>query len=85
MDVELDLVVVKVLLHRLAIDVENVHVHDGQAATPLLVAVGEIGSAGVEDIVDEGEVVLDLLVTFDVEAVRSLVDCSLKIRHDEWQ
>lgn len=83
MEVKTDLVVIKVLLHSLTIDVEDVQVHDGQAATPFLVAIGEITSRCVKDVVDEGEVVLDLLVALDVETLGGLNDCCFEIRHDE--
>jgi len=82
-DLELDLVVVEVLLHLLAVDVEDVQVHDRQAALPSLVVLGELEVALVEDAVHEAEVVLDLLVTLDVEAGLGLLDGGLHVRHLE--
>lgn len=82
-DAEVDLVVVKVLLHGVAVDVEDVQVHDGQAAAPFGVTVGQVTAADIEDVVDEAEVVLDLLVTLDVEAVWAFRHGCFQVRHGE--
>ena len=81
MHIKVNVVVVEVVLHPFAIDVEGVCVHDGQASSPFLVAICQIVSGGVEDIVDEIKVVFDLLVAFDVEAVWSFSDSRFEIRH----
>jgi hypothetical protein len=64
--------VVKVRLHLLAVDVEDIQVHDSKAATPPLIAAGKLGVFGVEDPIKEREIILDLLVSFDMEAVLRL-------------
>lgn len=78
-DREREVVVVKVCLHVLAIDVENVQIHNSKAAAPALIAVGKVVVLGVKDSIEEREVILDLFVTFDVEAVLRLNDGSLKV------
>ena len=83
MDIELDLIMIEVLLHLFAIDTEDVEVHDSQTAAPAFVAVGQLTSAGVEDSIDEGEIVLDLLVAFDVEAGLCLGHRCFEVRHYE--
>ena len=70
---------VEVLLHLLAIDVEDVQVHDSKAATPALIAAGKVVVLGVEHSIEEGEVILDLLVSLDVEAVLGLDNGSFKV------
>jgi hypothetical protein len=65
---QLETIVLEVPLHLLSVHIVDVLVRDGEASLPLLVAVCEIGVLGVEDAVDEREVVFDLLVAFDVEA-----------------
>lgn len=82
-NLEIELVVVKVLLNLVTVDIEDVLIHDGEATTPSLVAVGEVGLLGGEDVVDEGEVVLDLLVALDVETILGLRDGGLHVRHGE--
>jgi archaellum biogenesis ATPase FlaH len=72
-------VVVEVLLHVLAVDVENVQIHNGKAATPALVALGEIIVLGVEDTIKEREVIFDLLITLDVETILGLDNGSLEV------
>lgn len=69
---QLNVVVIKVFLHLLAIDVEDVEVHDGEASLPSLEGLGQVVVRDVEDSVDEGEVVFDLLVTLNVKPTRSL-------------
>ena len=68
MHFQLETIVLEVPLHLLPVHIVDVLVRDGETALPLLVAVCEIGVLGVEDTVDEREVVLDLLVALDVEA-----------------
>jgi len=80
-DLELEVVVVEVLLHLLAVHVEDVGIHDCQGSAPALVAVGKLLVLLVENTVHEDEVIFDLLVTLDVETILGLVDGSLKIRH----
>lgn len=70
---------VEVLLHLLAIDVEDVQIHNSKAASPALVALGELGVLSVEYSIEEREVVFDLLVTLDMEAVLGLDDRSLEV------
>lgn len=71
MDRQGHVVVVEVGLHVFAIDIVDVQVHNGEATAPSLVAVGKLRVGGVEDAIHEGEVIFDLLVTLDVEAVSS--------------
>jgi hypothetical protein len=78
-DRQWQVVVVEVLLHVLAVDVENVQIHNGKAATPALVALGEIIVLGVENTIEEREVIFDLLVTLNVETIFGLDNGSLKV------
>jgi hypothetical protein len=82
-NVQVNVVVVEVGLHLLAVEVKDVHVHDGQATAPSLVAVGKVLVASIEDVVDEGEVIFDLLVARDMKAGGCLDNGSLKVRHIE--
>ena len=72
-------VVVEVCLHLLAVDVEDVQVHDSKGTAPSLVAVGKLRVGGVENAVHEGEVIFDLLVTLDVEAGLGLGNGSFEV------
>lgn len=85
---EFDSMMLKVLLHLLAIDVVDVLVSDRQTSSPFLVAVGKVPVVYVEDSIDEGEVVFYLLITLDVETSMasgrgSLSNGSFKVRHVE--
>lgn len=82
MDAKLDAVVVEVGLHLLAVEVEDVQVHDGEAALPARVAVGQLTVLGVEDAVEELEVIFDLLVAADGEAVLGRLDRGFHVGHD---
>jgi hypothetical protein len=64
---EFDSMMFEVVLHLLAIDVVDVLVGDGKTSSPFLVAVGEVLVVDIEDSINEGEIVLDLLVTLNVE------------------
>lgn len=88
MDLQLDVVVFEILFHLFAIDVVDVQVGDCKASTPLLVAVGEIVVLDIENSIDEGEIVLDLLVALNVKAnmasrIFGLRDRCFHIRHFE--
>jgi len=78
---KLNLVMIEVLLHLLAVDIENIHVHHCETSSPSLVAFSKITLAWFEDIVNEREVVLNLLVTLYVEALGRLRHGSLQVRH----
>lgn len=82
MNLELKVVVAEVVLKLLTIQVENVQVHDSQASLPASKAVSQLTVLLVEDTIEEGEVVLDLLVSLNVETGLGLGDGSLKVRHD---
>lgn len=73
----------KVRLHLVAIKAEDVLVRHGQNASPLLVAIGQPWVLDVKDAIHKGEVVGDLLVTLDVEALRRLRDGCFEIRHGD--
>lgn len=81
MNLELNLVVVKVPLHLGPVEVEDVEVHDGQAALPSRVALGELRVLDAEDAVEELEVVLDLLVARDGEALLGGLDGGFHVGH----
>ena len=83
-NVEINAVMVEVLLHLLSIDIEDVHIHDSQTTTPSRVAVGQFASASIENVVDEGKVVLDLLVPFNVEAIWPFGNRGFEVRHAEY-
>ena len=70
---------IEVLLHLVSVDVVDVQVHDGKATAPALIAAGQLGVGSVEDPIKECEVVLDLLVSFDVKAILGLLDGSLEV------
>jgi len=80
-DGKLKLVVVKVLLELSTVNIKDVGIHDGQSAAPSLVALSELRVLLVENTIEEGEVVLDLLVTLDVETSFGLLDGSVEVRH----
>ena len=81
MHLELDVVVVEVVLQLLAVDIEDVGVHDSQATVQTAELVCETIVALVKDVLSEAEVVLDLLVTLNVETILGLHDLSVHIRH----
>jgi hypothetical protein len=80
-NLELNLVVVKVPLHLGPVEVEDVEVHDRQAALPSPVALGELGVLDAEDAVEELKVILDLLVARDGEALLGGLDGGFHVRH----
>lgn len=82
MNLEIELVMIEVSLHLLAIDIVDVHIHDSEAASPFLVAIGEVGFGRIEYVVDEREVIFNLLVPLNVEAVGGLINSGFEIRHD---
>ena len=67
-DVKVDAVMVEVLLHLFSIDVEDIGVHNGEAPTPTLVTISQLASVGIEDAINKGEIVFNLLVALDMEA-----------------
>lgn len=83
MNLQIQAKVLEILLHLLAIQRKDILVCDGEDSSPLLVAVCEVGVVGVEDSVDEGEVVFDLFVALDVEAVGGFLDGCFEVRHVE--
>lgn len=82
MDLELNVVVVEVVLQLLAVHVEDVGVHDSQTAVETSELLCETIVVLVKDVLGEAEVVLDLLVTLDVETVLGLLDLGRHVRHD---
>lgn len=82
MDLELNVVVVEVVLQLLAVDVEDVGVHNRQAAVETSELLCEAIVVLVKDVLSEAEVVLDLLVALDVETILGLLDLGRHIRHD---
>lgn len=88
MNDQLDLVMLEVLLHLLAIDIVDVQISDGQASLPSLVAIGKLWILGVEDTVHDCEVILDLLISLDMESDMGgrgggLRDGGFEVRHVE--
>lgn len=71
----------EVLLHTLAIDAKDVFVGDGQDTAPFFVTVGQAGVVDVEDAIHKSKVVLDFLVTLNVEPLRGLTDGCFEVRH----
>lgn len=61
-NLEVDAMVVKVLLQLITVQVEDVEVHDCQAAVPARVALCQLLVGDVENAIEELEVILDLLV-----------------------
>lgn len=82
MNLELQAVVLKVLLHLGSIHAVDILVRDCKHSAPLLVAIGQLSVCQIKDAINESEVVGDLLVTLDMEALGSLRDGGLEIRHD---
>jgi hypothetical protein len=80
-DSERNTIVVKVALHLLAIEVEDVEVHDGQATAPRRVELVQLRVGGVEDAIEKLEVILDLLVATDSKTLGGGLDGSTHIRH----
>lgn len=83
MYIKLDVVMIEIFLHLLTIDIEDIQVHDSQAASPSLIQISKIAVIWVEDAIEEGEVIFDLLVAFNVKASLRLGDSCIKIGHDE--
>lgn len=81
MDFECHPVVVEILLNFFPVQIEDIQVHDRKAAAPTLVAVCKLRVVDFEDAIEKGEVVLNLLITLDVEAARSFGDGSFEVRH----
>lgn len=73
----------EVTLHFLPIETVYILICHGQNAPPWLVAIGQPWVLNVEDAVDELEVVGDLLIAFNVEALRRLSDGCLEVRHGQ--
>lgn len=74
MDLEVQSVMLEVFLDLFAVDVVDIQVRHRQDAAPTLVAFGELRVLLVEDTVEEGKVVGDLLVSVHVEAILGLND-----------
>ena len=80
--------VVKIDLHLCAVKVEDVKVRHCQTPMPFFIAVGEIAVLGIENTIDESEVILDLLIAFDVKAGMTgrglgLLNSCSQVRHSE--
>ena len=80
-DPKIQVVVAEVLLHLCPVNVEDVQVHDGQTTAPPLVAVGQMDVLRIEDAIEEGEVVFNLLVALDVETSLGLNNRRFEVRH----
>lgn len=65
---QLNIVMIEICLHVLAIDIEDIQVHDGEASLPSLIALSKLVVLQVEDIINEVKVVLNLFVPFHMEA-----------------
>lgn len=81
MDLKLNLVVVEVALHLLAVDIEDVGVHNRESSPPSFVALCKIRLAWVKDAVNESKIVFDLFVALDMEAIGRFRHSSLEVRH----
>lgn len=75
---------VAVLLEILSVLLKDVGVHDGQDTSPALVALGEVILLDVKDVVEKGKVVLDLLVSLNVETLGRLRHGGTHVGHVEW-
>jgi hypothetical protein len=80
-DGERDAIVVKVLLHLITVEVEDVEVHDSQASSPGGVELVQLRVGGVEDAIEKLKVILDLLITTNSETLGGGLDGSGHIRH----
>lgn len=80
---ELEPVVLKVLFDLLSVHIVDVQVGDGQDSAPMFVALGELRVLRVEDAIEEGEVVRDLLIPIHVETILGFQDRSSEVRHVE--
>ena len=81
MDLEFNVVVVEICLHLLAVQIEHIEVSHGETAAPSFVTVGEVGLRCIEDTVNEGKVVFNLFIPFDVEAIGGLGNRGFEVRH----
>jgi len=81
MDLELKLVVLEILLHLLAIYFVDIIVRYGENTAPPFIALGELRILGVKNAVHKSEVIFDLLVPLNMEAVLRLGNGSIKVRH----
>jgi len=66
-DFQFEPIVLEISFHLLSIHIVDVLVCDSETSLPLLVTLCKIGILGVEDTVNECEVIFNLLVAFDVE------------------
>ena len=80
---ELEPVVFKVLLDLLSVYIVYIQVCDSQHSAPMFVALSQLWVPWVEDAVQESEVVGDLLVPVDMEAVLGLQNRCSEVRHVE--
>jgi hypothetical protein len=80
---ELEPVVLKVLLDLLSVHIVDVQVCDGQDSAPMFVALCQLWVLWVEDPIEEGEVVGDLLISVHMEPVLGLQDRRSEVRHVE--
>ena len=74
MDIKIDVMMVEVLSQLGTIQSVHVLVHHRKTAAPFLVALRQFIVRSAEYIIDEGEIVFDLFVALDMEAVRPLLD-----------
>lgn len=80
---DLEVVVLEVLLDLCSIYIVYVQIGHGQHSTPALVTRRQLGILGVEDSIEEGEIVRNLLVALDVESVLRRKHRSFHVRHVE--
>jgi hypothetical protein len=71
MDFELKIIMPEILPHLVPIHILDVKIRDCETSSPFFVAISKIGVLDIEYPVYEREVVLNLLVTFDMETVVS--------------
>ncbi len=81
MEHKTDAMMVKVTLHQRTIQFIHVEIHYSQTALPSLIALGQLRIGDVKDSVQEFEIILNLLISADREALLGGLDRSLEVRH----
>lgn len=82
-NLELQVVMLKVFLDLISVQIVYVQIGHGQHSAPTLETSGQLGVLGVEDAIEESEVVRNLLITLDVETVLRLEHGGFHVRHIE--
>jgi hypothetical protein len=88
MNLELNPMIIEISLHLLPVYFVDVEVCDSQAPIPSFVTISKVAILDIEDAIDEGEVVFDLLISFNMKSSMArggfgLFHSCFKVRHVE--